>query len=584
MDIYKRLLGYIYPHRYRLAMAVVCMFFLSISQVFVSAVLYIVVNGFYNDGYVIIKNIPHAPDFIQGLQFPVSWIPLIVVGVFVFRGIFDYASNYQMAAVGIRAIRKVRDDLYEKLVHLSLDFYSKGRTGELMSRILNDVGFIQGGITDVLVDLVKQPFVILFNIPMIFIWGGPIAVIAIIVFPIVLIPIAKLGKQLRGLTRKMQERTADISSMLEETFTGIRIVKAFNMEQREIEKFKAVNRSVFDFFKKTIRVTVIQRPIIEIFAAIGASIAIWFGYQHLPPDRFVALVGSLFIFYEPFKKLSKVNSTIQQSIAAGNRIFEVMDQVPSVQSKPNATKLAPPIHTVSFHDVHLSYDTGGEILSGISIEVRADQVLAIVGPSGSGKTSLVNLIPRFYDPTKGGIKINGADIRDYDLKSLREQIGIVSQETVLFNTTVMENIAYGKPSATLEQVIEAAKAAFADEFIHALPNGYGTIVGEKGVKLSGGQRQRLSIARALLKNPPILILDEATSQLDTESERQVQVAIDRLMKGRTVFVIAHRLSTIQSADRIIVLERGKVAQAGTNDRLLQEDGPYKRLYNLQFNV
>lgn len=584
MDVYKRLLGYIYPHRYRLAMAIVCMFFLSISQVMVSAVLYIVVNGFYNNGMVIIKDIPHAPDFIQGIQFPVSWIPLIVVGVFVFRGIFDYASNYQMAAVGIRAIRKVRDDLYEKLVHLSLDFYSRGRTGELMSRILNDVGFIQGGITDVLVDLVKQPFVILFNIPMIFIWGGPTAIIAVGVFPIVLIPIAMLGKRLRGLTRKMQEKTADISSMLEETFTGIRIVKAFNMEQREIEKFKAVNRSVFEFFKKTIRVTVIQRPIIEIFAAIGAGTAIWFGYQHLTPDRFVALIGSLFIFYEPFKKLSKVNSTIQQSIAAGNRIFEVMDQVPSVQNKPNAAKLLPPIQTVTFEGVNLTYDTGSEILNGISLEVKADQVLAIVGPSGSGKTSLVNMIPRFYDPTKGSIKINGVDIRDYDLKSLREQIGIVSQETVLFNTSVMENIAYGKPSATLEQVIEAAKAGFADEFIRELPNGYGTIVGEKGVKLSGGQRQRLSISRALLKNPPILILDEATSQLDTESERQVQKAIDLLMKGRTVFVIAHRLSTIQSADRIIVLERGKVAQSGTNDRLLQEEGPYKRLYNLQFNI
>jgi len=584
MDVYKRLLGYIYPHRYRLAVAIVCMFFLSISQVMVSAVLYIVVNGFYNNGMVIIKDIPHAPAFIQGFQFPVTWIPVIVVAVFLFRGIFDYASNYQMAAVGIRAIRKVRDDLYEKLVHLSLDFYSRGRTGELMSRILNDVGFIQGGITDVLVDLVKQPFVILFNIPMIFIWGGPIAIVAVGVFPIVLIPIAMLGKRLRGLTRKMQEKTADISSMLEETFTGIRIVKAFNMEQREIEKFKAVNRSVFEFFKKTIRVTVIQRPIIEVFAAIGAGTAIWFGYQHLTPDRFVALIGSLFIFYEPFKKLSKVNSTIQQSIAAGNRIFEVMDQVPSVQNKPNAEKLMPPIKTVTFENVNLAYDTGSEILNGISLEVKADQVLAIVGPSGSGKTSLVNMIPRFYDPTKGSIKINGVDIRDYDLKSLREQIGIVSQETVLFNTTVMENIAYGKPSATLEQVIEAAKAGFADDFIRELPNGYGTIIGEKGVKLSGGQRQRLSIARALLKNPPILILDEATSQLDTESERQVQKAIDLLMKGRTVFVIAHRLSTIQSADRIIVLERGKIAQSGTNDRLLQEDGPYKRLYNLQFNI
>ncbi len=557
---------------------------LSGCQALVSAVLYLVVNGFYNKGSVSLHNIPHAPPFLAAFELPAKFVPLLVVFVFVARGLFEYASDYLMADVGIRAIRKVREDLYQKMVSLSLDFYSKGRTGEFMSRIMNDVGFIQGGITDVLIDLVKQPFAILFNIPMIFFWGGPLAFYAIVVFPIVLIPISSLGKQLRKLTRRMQERTADILSVMEETFTGIRVVKAFNMEPAEVEKFRRINWSVFDFFRKTIRVTAVQKPLIEIFGAIGAGAAIWFGYQNLAPDRFVAFIASLFLFYEPLKKLSKVNSTIQQSIAAGNRIFEIIDEVPTIQSKPSAHLLEPPIRAIEFKNMTLAYDGKREVLSGINLSVKIGEVLAIVGSSGAGKTSLVNLIPRFYDATQGSVQINGKDIRDYDLKSLRDQIGIVTQETVLFNATVMENIAYGKPSASLEDVRAAATAAYADEFIRALPLGYGTITGEKGVTLSGGQRQRLSIARALLKNPPILIFDEATSQLDTESEREVQKAIDLLMKGRTVFVIAHRLSTVQNAHRILVLDQGKIVQSGDHGELMKATGPYKRLYDLQFNL
>lgn len=584
MGTYKRLVSYTYPYKGRFILAMLCMFWFSIANALVSAVFYVVVNGFYNKGAITIKNIPHAPDFISSISFSINWIPFVVFAVFVVRGLFDYLSNYLMADVGMRAIRKVRDELYGRMVDLSVDFYTKGRTGELMSRIMNDVGFIQGGITDVIVDLVKQPLVILFNIPMVFFWGGPLALYAVFVFPLVIIPIAILGHRLRKLTKRMQERTADILSMMEETFTGIRVVKAFNMEQSEVEKFKRINKSVFDFFRKTIRVTIVQRPLIEIFGAVGAGLAIWFGYNNLPPDRFVAFIGSLFIFYEPLKKLSKVNSTIQQSIAAGNRIFEIMDQTPSIQSKPGARPLELPINSIQFDHIGMSYDGATEVLSGINLEVKAGEVLAIVGPSGSGKTSLVSLIPRFYDPIKGSIRMNGADIRDYDLKSLRNQIGIVTQETVLFNTTVMENIAYGRPSASLEEVRESAQAAFADDFIRQLSQGYGTIIGERGAKLSGGQRQRLSIARALLKNPPILILDEATSQLDTESEREVQKAIERLMEGRTVFVIAHRLSTVQNADRIIVLDMGEIVQEGNHASLLKEKGPYKRLHDLQFKI
>jgi subfamily B ATP-binding cassette protein MsbA len=419
---------------------------------------------------------------------------------------------------------------------------------------------------------------------MVFIWGGPTAIFAILIFPLVAIPITLLGKNLRRTTKKMQERAADITAFISETLAGIHVVKAFNQEDNEIRRFQQINKSVFEFFKKTIKVTIVQRPLIEVMGAVGAAIAVWFGLKHLPPDRFVAFVGSLFIFYEPLKKISKVNSTIQQSIASGTRIFEILDAVPSIQNRPYAIPFRERVESIQYHHIGFSYDPGKRVLDDIDFPVKRGQILAIVGPSGSGKTTLVNLLPRFYDPTEGSIFINGMDIRDFTLESLRDLIGIVSQDTVLFNGTVRDNIAYGKSQASLEEIERAARAANADSFTENLPKGYDTPLGERGLKLSGGQRQRLAIARAILKDPPILILDEATSHLDTESEREVQSAIENLMEGRTVFVIAHRLSTIQRADRILVLEDGKIVQQGTNDSLLQEGGIYKRLYDLQFNV
>ncbi len=583
MEIYKRLLGYIKAYKGRLALAIGCMFLYSIANAMVSATLYLVVNGLHNKHQVVIDNIPHVP-FIPAISFPAFWIPLIVVGVFLVRGLFDYISNYQMASVGIRAVRKIRDDLYRHLVRLSNDFYSKGRTGDFLSRIINDVGSIQGAVTNVIVDLVKQPLVILFNIPMVFIWGGPHAIFAIMIFPLVAIPITLLGKSLRRTTKRMQERAADITSFIGETLAGINIVKAFNREDDEITKFERINKSVFDYFKRTIRITIVQRPLVEVMGAVGAAIAIWYGLQTLPADRFVAFVGSLFIFYEPLKKISKVNSTVQQSIAAGSRIFEILDTEPSIQNKENAVVFNEVVREVKYEGVGFSYDPGKTVLENIDLRVRSGEVFAIVGPSGSGKTTLVTLLPRFYDPVRGRLLINGKDIRDLTIESLRDLIGIVSQDTILFNATVRENIAYGKKTASFEEIKRAAEAANADHFIEVLPQGYDTPLGERGLKLSGGQRQRLAIARAILKDPPILIFDEATSHLDTESEREVQIAIEHLMEGRTVFVIAHRLSTIQRATRIIVLEDGKMIQQGTNESLLEEGGAYKRLYDLQFNI
>lgn len=581
--VYRRLLGYIKAYKWRLVIAILAAQGTAIATALIPATIYVVTNGLQNKERVVIDNLPHVP-FLNGLSFSVHWIPVIVIGVFAMRSAFEYVAHFQMASVGIRAIRQVRDDLFKHIVYLSHDFYSQGRTGDFLSRIMNDVQQIQGAITDVIKDLVKQPFVIIYNVIAVSYFGGRYALIALAMFPVVIIPIALLGKSLRRTTKKMQERSADITAFIGETLSGIHIVKAFNREEKEIARFEETNKHVFDHFKKTIRVTIIQRPLVEIMGALGAGAAIWVSLQHLSLDRFVAFVGGLFLLYEPIKKLSKVNSTIQQSIAAGNRIFEILDEEPSVKNKPDARDFNEAVKRVSFENVSFAYEPNQPVLQDINFDVKVGQVLALVGPSGSGKTTLVHLIPRFFDVKSGRIRINDTDISDIKLKSLRDLIGIVSQDTVLFNMTVRENIAYARPSASLEDVKAAAKAAHADHFIEDLPQGYDTPLGERGMKLSGGQRQRLAIARAILKDPPILILDEATSHLDTESEREVQIALENLIEGRTSFVIAHRLSTIQRADRILVLQNGKILQDGTNDSLLQEGGAYKRLYDLQFDI
>jgi ATP-binding cassette, subfamily B, bacterial MsbA len=583
MDIYKRLLTYIRPYRGRLAIAVVCMLGYSLANSLVSVIPYIAINGLYHKDKVVIDNIQHLP-FNLSLSFSAVWVPIIIVSIGMIRSFFEYISSYQMAAIGIRAVRKIREDIYKHLVYLSHDFFSKGRTGDFISRILNDVGAIQGAVTDVIVDLIKQPLVILFNIPVVFIWGGPQATFALLIFPLVAIPISLLGKSLRRTTKKMQERAADVTSIISETLTGIHIVKSFNQEESEISKFEEINGSVFNFFKKTIRITLIQRPLVEVMAAVGAAVAVWFGLKTLPPDRFVAFVVSLFVFYEPLKKISKVNSTIQQSIAVGGRIFEILDAVPSIQDLPGAVRFQESVSEISFDHVSFFYAPDKKILDDIQLTVNRGEVVAIVGSSGSGKTTLVNLLPRFYDPANGAVRFNGRDLRELTVKSVRDKIGIVTQETVLFNATLRENIAYGRKDASLEEVRSAAISAYADQFIEVLPQKYDTPLGERGLRLSGGQRQRIAIARALLKNPEILIFDEATSHLDTESEREVQKALENAMKGRTVFVIAHRLSTIQRADRILVVESGKIVQQGNNESLLREGGVYKKLYDLQFNV
>jgi subfamily B ATP-binding cassette protein MsbA len=596
MDIYKRLLGYIKPYRWRLITAVLCMLAYAFANALTSVAIYVTTNGLFNHGTIVIHKegiLKHIPSWLSGyvpettassFTLPLIWIPLSLVVVFLLRSIFLYISNYQMASVGIRAVRKVREDLYSHLTHLSHDFYSRGRTGDFLSRITNDVGQIQTAISTVVVDLVEQPFVLLFSIPMIFVWGGTFAIWSVLIFPLVAIPIVLLGRQLRKMTRKMQERSADITSFVGETLSGIHIVKAFTNEDREVCRFSVINKSVFEFFKKTVRITLVQKPLIEVLGAVGAGFAIYFGIQCLPPDRFTAFVAALYFCYEPIKKISRVNSVIQQAVAAGERIFEVLDAVPTIRDKAGATIFSEPIREISYEHVGFYYEFDKWVLKDIEIKAKQNEVIAFVGASGSGKSTLVSLLLRFYDPVQGAIKINGKDIRDLSLHSLRGMIGIVSQETTLFNCTIRQNIAYGRPDASLEDVKLAAGIAYADHFIEALPQGYDTPLGDRGLKLSGGERQRIAIARALLKDPPILILDEATSHLDTQSEKEVQAALENLMKSRTVFVIAHRLSTIQKADRILVMDKGKIVQQGTNEFLLRLGGMYKKLYDLQFNL
>ncbi len=583
MNTYRRLINYVWPYRMRFLGAALCMVGVALANALISATVYVTLNGLENRTRVVVENIPHV-SFVSPIEFPAYWVPVIIVSVFLLHSVFDYLSKYQMASLGIRAIRQMRDDLYEHLVRLDMDFYARGRTGDFMSRILNDVGSIQGAITDVLVDIVQQPMTILFNLPMVFLWGGPYALFAVIVFPLAAVPIVLLGRRLRRVTQRMQERSSDITAAMGETLAGIHVVKAFNQEEHEIRRFQAINRSVFEFFRKTIKTTTVQRPLIEAMGAVGTALAVWFALQHLPADRFGAFVGSLFIFYEPLKKLSKVNSTVQQSIASGNRIFEILDEKPSIVETPQALELGPEVSKVSYEHVYFEYEPGKPVLTDVNFEVEKGEILAIVGPSGAGKTTLVNLLLRFYDPVRGAVKIDGVDLRRLNLRALRNLSGIVSQETILFNAPVRENIAYGNPRASEEEIRLAAQAAHAEEFIGELPNGFNTLTGERGLKLSGGQRQRIAIARAILKNPPILILDEATSHLDAESEREVQLAVEELMEGRTVLVIAHRLATVQRATKILVIDEGRIVQMGTNESLLREGGVYKRLYDLQFNL
>jgi ATP-binding cassette, subfamily B, bacterial MsbA len=511
-----------------------------------------------------------------------------IVLLFFFKSLFDYLQAYFMAFVEQGVIRDIRNDLYEHINRLSLNYYHRTRAGQIISRITNDVTLVNSSISAGFVTLIKNPLLIIASLALAIALSWRLTLAAFLIAPFSMILIGLIGLKLRKESAVSQERMADLTSTLQETVSGVRVVKAFAMEQFEIDKFKAETNRYFRSLLKITRTRNLSSPLTE-FLGAGVAIGIlWFGGQEvlegrmLAPEEFVGFLIVVFSMMQPVKELASVHNRIQEGMAAAERIFHVLDLQPAIQNSTDPQPVKAFNAEIRFNQVTFGYHHDQPVLKNIDFIVRKGECLAIVGPSGAGKSTLVDLVPRFYDPQSGGISLDSRDLRDLELNDLRRLMGIVTQETILFNDTVHRNIAYGLSSRPVEEVMEAARIANAHEFILQLPEGYNTNIGERGVTLSGGQRQRIAIARAVLKNPPILILDEATSALDTESEILVQQAIERLMENRTSFVIAHRLSTILHADRIIVLDKGEMVQLGKHDELVNQTGLYQKLYALQF--
>jgi len=570
MDIFKRLLKLAKPHALKFSVAMICMLVVGATT---SALAFLVKPTL--DEIFLKRN-------VEMLQ----WIPLAVIGIYFTKGACNYAQTILMNFIGQRVVADLRAELYRKIQTQPLAFFTKNPTGMLMSRITNDVAFIQGAVSEAVTALMKDSFTLLCLVFVIFYRDWQLAIIAMFVFPLAVYPIAKFGQKIRQVATRTQVTLGSLTALLQETISGTRIVKAFSMEEYENQRFSIENERLFRLYLKSVSINAVSSPFMEFLGGLGISAIIFYGgYQviqgHSTPGTFFSFLAALIMLYEPVKRLTNVNNTIQQGIAGAQRVFGVIDLVPEIRNHPDAGPLPLISREIEIRDVTFRYEET-PVLRNIHLKIRAGEVVAFVGMSGGGKTTLVNLIPRFYDVTEGAILIDGHNIRGVTIESLRGQIAIVTQQTILFNDTVRNNIAYGNIVKTEEEIVAAAKAANAHDFILRLPKGYDTLIGEQGTKLSGGERQRISIARALLKDAPILILDEATSSLDSEAEIEVQDALENLMKGRTTLVIAHRLSTIRNADRIIVLVNGEIREEGTHEYLLTCQGEYCRLYNMQF--
>lgn len=516
-----------------------------------------------------------------------NWIVLSIIVVFVIRGIAYYGQSYLMNYVGQRVIIDIRKAVFEKLQRLSMSFYDKHKTGTIMSYVTNDVSALQSAMVDNVVEMITETVILVASIVMMIYLDWKLFLVTFATFPVVLFFIDNFGKRIRKSGSRIQEAAADITSVLQEVASSPRVIKSFVREGYEVDRFDKENMNNFRANMKYAQLSSTLTPTIEFVAAVGVSIILWYGGNSVINGSITA--GSLVAFLtyavnisNPIKRLSRVIGNIQKALAAAQRVFDVLDLPEDIKNAPDAKALPKVKGDVRFNDVSFAYNENEEVLSHVSFEVKPGEMVAFVGPSGAGKSTVASLLPRFYDAINGSITIDGQDIRKVTLDSLREQVGIVPQETVLFNGSVYDNILYGRLDATREEVEAAAKAANAHDFIMQLPDGYATMLGDRGMNISGGQRQRISIARAILKNPQILILDEATSALDTESERVVQEALDRLMVGRTSFVIAHRLSTIKNADKIMVLEKGQLIEQGNHDELMAMDGLYAHLYKIQY--
>lgn len=571
MKNYVRLLKYIKPYLHRMFVAIFCIILAASANLYVPWILRDII-----DEVLTTKNMSMLNTIAGG-----------IVIVFFLRGIFFYGQTYLMSYIGQKVIIDIREAVYRHLQRLSLSYYEKRQTGQLMSYITNDVAAVQGALVESMIELVTEGMTLIGSLAAMFYLHWQLSLLTLITAPVVGKTMNVFGKKLRTSSSLIQERAADITSVLQESISSVRVIKSFAREEYEIDRFKQQNHQNFRAQMKNSQIMATLTPIIEFVAAIGITMIIWYGGREVINNNLTA--GSLIAFLtysvnlsNPIKRLSRVYANIQKAMAAAERVFDVMDTKPEIEDLPGATTLAKIDGYVAFNNVTFEYKPGEAALEQVKLAVKPGQVVAIVGPSGAGKTTIGNLIPRFYDPVAGNITIDGIDIKTVTLKSLREQIGIVPQETILFNGSAYNNILYGRLEATKEEVIAAAKAANAHNFIMEMPEGYDVQIGERGSKLSGGQKQRISIARAILKNPRILILDEATSALDSESEQLVQEAVDKLMVGRTSFVIAHRLSTVKRADIIVVMERGHIVEQGTHDELLELGGLYSKLYQVQF--
>lgn len=596
-----RLLGYLRPYSVQFLVSVVLMAAVGALDAFRVILLGPIIDKVLNPAstahgiklFVVpgTRQVVDLQKFVpQYFHNPLTVVALALVGATIIKGLCDYLGTYLVNYAGFGLITDLRNQLYDLILKRSIAFFSRNSTGMLISTVINDVEKVQVTLSTALAEFLQQFFTLLFTAGVVIVLGHKLAWVLVIFIPFVVFSAGKIGRRVRSTTRTGQDKLADIQNILHETITGNRIVKAFSMERWEGRRFRAAARKLFRANLKSVAVQAVSSPLMDIIGAVAVAMLLWLGRNQIKTQAmstgiFLAFIFAVFKLYDPVRKFALFNNSFQQALGASQEIFRFMDERDEVQERPNASPLPAFRERVRFADVDFSYETTGceaEVLCGINLEVRAGEIVAIVGSSGAGKSTLVHLIPRFFDVSSGSISVDGRDVREVTLDSLRAQIGIVTQETILFNDSVRNNIAYGQPDVTQEAVITAAKAALAHDFIQKLPDGYETAIGERGLRLSGGERQRLAIARALLKNAPILILDEATSALDSESESLVQAALQNLMSGRTVFVIAHRLGTVRHADRIIVLEHGRIADSGTHEELLSRLGIYRKLYELQF--
>ena len=547
---------------------------------------------------IILFTMPQSghPIYLQRFvptHFHNAWtiVAYALVASTVLKGCFDYVGTYLVNHAGFGMITNLRNDLYDSVLRRSAAFFQKHTTGTLISTIINDIERVQYAMSSILAEFLQQFFSFLFTAALVVMLGKQLAWVLLLFIPVIVFSAVRIGRRVRSTTRTGQDQLADVQNILQETIAGNRIVKAFGMESWEIARFRTAAQRLFRANLRSVAAAAISSPLMDIFGAIAIALLLLLGREQIAHNQltlgaFIAFVAAVLSMYNPVRKFAVFNNSFQQALGASAQLFKFMDTEDLVRERPGAKALPRFSHALQFENVSFSYQADGEgsreILHNIDLGVRRGEILAIVGSSGAGKSTLVHLLPRFFDVSSGRILVDGHDVRDVTVSSLRSQIGIVTQDTVLFNDTVRNNIAYGQPHVAMKEVEGAARAALAHDFIQALPAGYDTVIGERGVRLSGGERQRLAIARALLKNAPVLILDEATSALDSESEALVQSALHNLMSGRTVLVIAHRLSTVRRADRIVVIENGTIADIGTHEDLMSKLGTYRRLYELQF--